>query len=461
MTLGQPLKFTETSNIPQDSAIYVGIDIGTTKVCVIIAKSIPNVGVNIIGLGTADSNNGISRGVIVNIENTTRAIQQAVEKAQQMSGVQIKSAVVGIAGDHIQVLHTKAVITTNNPNREITRADVQRLMDDSQQISLPSDRKILHTIPQSFVVDGQDGIKDPVGMSGLRVDADVHLVTAAGTYLQNIYRCCERAGIEVSGLVLEPIASAAAVLDEEEKDVGVAIIDIGGGTTDIAIYHNNVIRLTSSFGIAGKQVTDDIRAWLGITYAQAEKIKKDYGHCIEESIVRDEHFPVAKATRTPVEVSKSELCRIIQPRMEEIFEFAWGEISRSNMAPKLSGGVVITGGTANLRGADLLAQNIFGISVKLGIPNGIAERALAPEAMNPMYATAVGLILYAIEEGNKAEYLLQESVREEVPIRETTSYINSRIVQPKIQPQQVKSKKASDPNSGNFIKKVVDWFTKL
>ncbi|MBL8003875.1 MAG: cell division protein FtsA [Candidatus Kapabacteria bacterium] len=460
MTLSQTSNYTDTTTVPQDSAIYVGIDIGSTKVCVIIARSVPNVGVNIIGLGTADSNNGVLRGVIVNIENTTRAIQQAIEKAQQMSGVQVKSAVVGISGDHIQVLHTKAVITTNNPNREITRADVQRLMDDSQQISLSSDRKILHTIPQSFVVDGQDGIKDPVGMSGLRVDADVHLVTAAGTNLQNIYRCCERAGIEVSGLVLEPIASAAAVLDEEEKDVGVAIIDIGGGTTDIAIYHNNVIRLTSSFGIAGKQVTDDIRAWLGITYAQAEKIKRDFGHCIEESIVRDEHFPVIKTTRTPVEISKSELCRIIQPRMEEIFEFVWGEISRSNMAPKLSGGIVITGGTANLRGADLLAQHIFGISVKLGIPNGIAERALAPEAMNPMYATAVGLILYAIEEGKKAEYLLQESVREEIPIRETSSYINSRIVQPKVQ-QPIKQTKPTNQNNGNFIKKVVDWFTKL
>ncbi len=388
-----------SQSIDDDSRrdIIVGLDIGTTKVCVIVAAPDHDQNtVNILGVGMAESS-GLSRGVVVNIEKTVRSIELAVERAEMSSGVAIDEVVVGIAGDHIESFQTRNIVAISNTSSEITKADVSRLVEDARNIAIPSDRRILHMFPQDFIIDGQDGVTDPVGMSGVRMEANVHVVTGLVTAIQNIYRCVERAGLRVSELVLEPIASSHAVLDQAEKEVGVAIIDIGGGTTDIAIFEEGVIRHTAMFGIAGNKVTDDIRKGLGIIQTHAESIKLSYGHALQESIMRDEMFMIAGINgRKPMEATKSLLCQIIQPRMEEIFEFAFAEIKRSGFARNLSAGIVITGGCAQMRGAAELAEQVFGIPVKTGIPTGVIQGGLAPEVQSPMYATAVGLVLYAL-----------------------------------------------------------------
>ncbi len=377
--------------------IIVGLDIGTTKICVIVASpDRDGNAVDILGVGMAESS-GLNRGVVVNIEKTVRCIQTAVERAELSSGVSIRDVVVGIAGDHIESFQTRNIVAISNTSSEITAADVRRLVEDAHNIAIPSDRRIIHIFPQDFVIDGQDGITDPVGMSGVRMEANVHVVTGLVTAIQNIYRCVERAGLRVQDLVLEPIASSHAVLDQEEKEVGVALVDIGGGTTDIAIFEEGVIRHTAMFGIAGNKVTDDVKKGLGVIQNQAEAVKLTYGHALQESIMRDEMFMIPGINgRKPMEVTKSLLCQIIQPRMEEIFEFAFAEIRRSGYSRNLSAGVVITGGCSQMRGAAELAEQVFGIPVKTGIPGGTIRGGLAPEVQSPMYATAVGLVLYAL-----------------------------------------------------------------
>lgn len=377
--------------------ILVGLDIGTSKVCAIVAARDEDGsgGIHVLGIGHAPSE-GLNRGVVVNIEKTVRSIQRAVEGAQQQSGVIIESVSVGIAGDHIQSFPSRGVVTISNSDRVVTQLDVNRLLDDSKRVAMPSDRQILHVIPQEYIIDGQDGIFDPVGMSGLRMEANVHIVTGLVTAAQNIYRCVERAGLVVDDIVLEPLASGYSVLDEEEKEVGVALIDIGGGTTDIAIFEDNTIRHTAVVGIAGRMVTDDIRRGLGIIGEQAERIKREYGCALETMILNDEVFMIPGiGGRKPMEISKRTLCQIIQPRMEEILEFAMIELKKSGYLRRLSAGVVLTGGGALLRGSAELAQSVLGMPVKIGIPAGFGGAALAPEVESPVYATAVGLVIDA------------------------------------------------------------------
>lgn len=378
--------------------IIVGLDIGTTKVCAIVAApKREGKGLTILGIGESPSE-GLNRGVVVNIEKTIRSIQQAVQQAEQQSGVKMEDVIVGIAGDHIQSFPTMGIVGISNPEKEITRHDVERLLSETRKIALPSDRKILHIIPQDFIIDGQDGITDPVGMSGIRMEANVHVVTGLVTAAQNIYRCVERAGLNVRNLVLQPLASSYSVLDEEEKEIGVALIDIGGGTTDIAVFEGGIIRHTALFGIAGRQVTDDVRRGLGIIASQAERVKQEYGHAILSSIMRDEMFMIpGVGGRKPMEVTKSLLCEIIQPRMEELLEFALAEIRRSGYSQDLSAGIVLTGGGALLRGIDELACQVTGMPVKIGIPTSFGDGGLAPEIENPRYATGVGLIRYALK----------------------------------------------------------------
>ncbi len=377
--------------------IIVGLDIGTSKVCAIVAArdTDDSGGIHVLGIGHAPSE-GLNRGVVVNIEKTVRSIQRAVEQAQQQSGVTIESVSVGIAGDHIQSFPSRGVVTISNADRVVTQHDVNRLLDDSKRVAMPSDRQILHVIPQEYIIDGQDGIFDPVGMSGLRMEANVHIVTGLVTAAQNIYRCVERAGLTVDDIVLEPLASGHSVLDDEEKEVGVALIDIGGGTTDIAIFEDRTIRHTAVVGIAGRMVTDDIRRGLGIIGEQAERIKREYGCALESVILNDEIFMIPGiGGRKPMEISKRTLSQIIQPRMEEILEFAMIELKKSGYLRRLSAGVVLTGGGALLRGATELAQGVLGLPVKIGIPAGFGMSALAPEVESPIYATAVGLVIDA------------------------------------------------------------------
>lgn len=394
------------AEIEKRPEITVGLDIGTSKVCCLVASpdEKPN-SLNILGIGIAESE-GLNRGVVVNIDKTVRTIEKVIDQAEQQSGIKISECVVGIAGDHIQSFQGRGVVGISNPNKEITIKDVERVLEDTRNIKVPSERKILHVIPQDFIIDGQDGILDPVGMSGVRMEANVHIVTGLDTAIQNLYRCVERLGIQVKEIVLEPLASSFAVLDEEEKEVGVALVDIGGGTTDVAIFEENIIRFTSVFGIAGKQVTDDIRKGLGIISSQAERIKREYGHTHISSIQRDEVFMIPGiGGRKPLETSKTFLCQIIQPRMEEIFEFALSEIRRSGFASNLGAGVVITGGCSLLRGLEDLAQEVFGMPVKIGMPSSVSYSGLAPEIKNPVYSTCFGLALFGLKEfsGNIAD----------------------------------------------------------
>lgn len=433
--------------------ITVGLDIGTTKVCVVVASHDARTNrVDIIGTGVADCE-GLKRGVVTNISKTADAIKRAVEKAEQQSGFQIGKVVIGVSGDHIQTFPTRAIVTTST--HEITEADVRRLHYELRQLRITPDRRILHVIPQDYIIDDQDGISDPLGMSGKRLDANALVITASSTAVENIYRCADRVGLQVEGVVLQPLASAYAVLDEAEKEVGVALIDIGGGTTDIAVFRDNVLRFTSIIGIAGQKVTDDIVAVLGIRNVEAERIKLEYGHAVSDSIMREELFQVpGVGGRTPTEVSKSLLCQIIEPRMEEIYEFTLQEVMKSTLAHQLAAGVVITGGCALLRGSDALAQRVFRMPVKIGIPGGgLSVDGLAREVSNPMYATAVGLVLYAIKHRDEFEIADVNGVAR-VAMRNGTESTMATI-SPEPEPEPLPERKKG------VVEKVKDWFESL
>lgn len=378
--------------------VIVGLDIGTSKFCCLVASPDEKTKkLDILGIGISEAE-GLFRGVVVRIDNTVKTIQKVISDAEQQSGLKINEVIVGIAGDHIESYQSRGIIGISNINKEVSENDVERLLEESCKIAIPSDRRILHVIPQDYIIDGQDGIIDPIGMSGVRMEANVHIVTGLITAIQNIYKCVERSGIRVKDIVLEPLASSHAVLDNDEKEVGVALIDIGGGTTDIAIFEEGIVRFTSGFGIAGKQVTYDIKTGLGIIPSQAEKIKREYGHAYMNSIMHDDLFMVPGiGGRKPMEITKSYLCRIIQPRYEEIFEFALSEIRRSGYSGRLGAGIVLTGGSALVGGIDELAQEVFGMPVKIGIPSGVTYSGLVQEVENPMYSTAVGLVLHELK----------------------------------------------------------------
>ncbi|MFH1052592.1 MAG: cell division protein FtsA [bacterium] len=405
-------KPTPKNGTPVKQQISVGLDIGTSKVCALVASPGDRLNtLNILGIGITDSD-GLNRGVVVNIDRTVRTIKTVVDQAEQQSGCEIREVIVGIAGDHIESFQSRGIIGISNPTKEIRKSDVDRIIEECRNIKIPSERQILHVIPQEFIIDGQDGIIDPVGINGVRLEANVHVVTGLQTAIQNLYKCVERNNISVKAVVLEPLASSYAVLDSEEKEVGVALIDIGGGTTDIAIFEENIIRFTSVFGIAGKQVTDDIRKGLGIIAHQAEKLKRDYGHSFMDSIHKDDVFMIPGiGGRKPTEITKSQFARIIQPRMEEIFEFALAEIRRSGYAGSLGAGVVITGGTSLLRGTEGLAHEIFGMPVKIGKPSGITYSGLGPEVENPIYSTAVGLALYGLKD-RKTQTVIEQTKKD-------------------------------------------------
>lgn len=378
--------------------IVVGLDIGTTKICAIVGSIDSQGKLNILGVGKAVSE-GLNRGVVTNIEKTVNSIRQAIDEAQHMSGLEIKSVIVGIAGDHIQSFQSRGIITIGGPHHEISANDVNRLLADTRKIALPTDRQIIHVIPQQFIVDNQDGVTDPVGMTGIRLETNVHIITGLVTAIRNIERCVEKAGLKVDDLVLEPIASSLAVLTPEEKEVGVALLDIGGGTTDLAIFEDKTIRKTTVISIAGKMVTDDIRKGLGILQDQAENLKTEYGAAhISEIVSNDSILIEGISGRPPKEVGKSTLCQIIEPRMQEIFEIVRDEIEVAGYSRKLSAGLVITGGGSLIKGAATLAKEVTGLDVKIGIPSG-RFGGVFNEVVNPKYSTAIGLIIHGLNAG--------------------------------------------------------------
>jgi cell division protein FtsA len=375
--------------------IVVGVDIGTTKVCAVVAAEDDLGRVNILGMGVSESH-GLNRGVVVNIDKTVAAVQEAIHEAERAAGVEVRSVIVGIAGDHVQSFQSRGVVAISNRNGEITQQDVQRLLEDTMHVAMPADREILHVIPQEFIVDGQDGVADPVGMSGVRLEANVHIITGLVTAAKNIYRCIEKAGYEVADLVLEPLASSFSVLHEDEKEVGVALIDIGGGTTDIAVFEDNTIRHTAVIAVAGDKVTDDIRKGLGVMRDQAEQLKRQFGTALVDMAAPNEEITIPGIGGRPEKsIGRDTLAQVIQPRIEEILEIAAIEIKRSGYARHLSVGCVLTGGGALVPGTADLAAEVLGMEARIGRPMGLGG-GLVEEVSDPKFATGVGLVLYGM-----------------------------------------------------------------
>lgn len=380
--------------------VIVGLDLGTTKTCVIVGE-ITDQGVDIIGIGSYPSE-GLRKGVVVNIDSTVEAIKKAVDEAEHMSGCEISSVYAGIAGGHIKGQNSLGIVAVKG--REVDEEDVQRAIEASKAIAIPTDREILHTLPQNFIVDDQDGIRDPVGMSGVRLEAKVHIVTGAVTSIQNIVKSVNRVGLEINEIILEQIASSEAVLSKDEKDLGVALIDIGGGTTDIAVFTAGSIKHTAVLPVGGNYLTSDIATGLRTPLADAEKIKIKYGCAFSALIAKEETIEVPSVGgREPREVSRQILGRIVAPRMEEILTLAYKEIVKSGYEDILAAGVVLTGGAALLEGITELAEQIFNMPVRRGCPTGIG--GLNDMVNSPMYATGVGLVLYGSKHISKNAFI--------------------------------------------------------
>ncbi|MBK6290436.1 MAG: cell division protein FtsA [Ignavibacteria bacterium] len=428
--------------------IHVGLDIGTTKVCAVVTAFDPvRKVVEVLGAGMAECD-GLKRGVVTNINKTADAIKVAIDRAEQQSGYKLARVVIGVSGEHISTFETRGIVTTRTS--EISEDDVRRLHDELAQVNVTPDRRILHVIAQDYIIDGQDGISDPLGMSGRRLEANALVITASAAAVENVYKCANRAGLHVDAVVLQSMASALAVLDDAEREVGVAVVDIGGGTTDLAIYKDNVLRSVSVIGLAGQRVTDDIVTVLGIRNNDAEQIKVDHGHAISDSILRDEHFQVpGVGGRRPSELSKTILCQVIEPRMEEIFEFVLQRIHDSGLAHQLAAGIVITGGCSDLRGADMLAQRTFRLPVNKGLPRGFSHEGLAREVTTPVHATAVGLALYSIEHEDEFEEQHSGSVINSAPVAAPT-------------PQHQPAASVEPPSQKKgLLQNVKDWFENL
>ncbi|HEY3346475.1 MAG TPA: cell division protein FtsA [Nitrospirota bacterium] len=374
--------------------IIVGLDIGTTKICAVVGEVKEDGRVDVIGIGSNPSR-GLRKGVVVNIESTVESIKKAVEEAELMAGVEINAVYAGIAGGHIKSFNSRGYIPIKN--REITKDDVERVIDAAKAVAIPLDREVLHVLPQEFTIDDQDGIKEPLGMSGVRLEADVHIVTGAITSAQNIVKSCGRAGLDVLDIVLEPLASSHAVLSSDEKELGVAVVDVGGGTTDLAIFLEGGIYHTAVIAIGGNHLTNDIAVGLRTPAAEAEKIKKKYGCAMTRLVREEEKIEVASVGgRAPRELSRQVLSEIIEPRMEEIFGLVLKEIRRTGFEERIAAGVVITGGSAILEGVPELAENIMGMPARRGLPANVG--GLVDIVNSPMYATGVGLVLFGAQQ---------------------------------------------------------------
>jgi len=384
-----------------------GLDIGTTKICALIAEVDERNQIKIIGMGNAPSE-GLRRGVVINLDRTVQSILRAKEEAERMAGVEIKSVYAGIAGDHIRSVNGRGVVAVSGEDHIISTEDKRRVIDAAKAVALPFDREIIHILPQEFIVDDQRGIDDPIGMSGVRLEAEVHIVTGAVTSAQNICRCIERAGMGVHDLVLEPLASSYSTLTDDEKNLGVAVLDIGGGTTDIAMFYEGCIRHTAIVGLGGRNVTNDLAHGLRTPLDQAEAIKIAHGSAIHLEHEREEVFDVpGVGGRVSRKISRNVLVDIIQPRAEEILSLANNEIKKSDYVHLMTSGAVLTGGCAMLPGLVELAEEIFNMPVKLGTPNSV--KSVTDEVYKPNHATGVGLILYGFHNKATAGHLLVES----------------------------------------------------
>jgi cell division protein FtsA len=378
---------------PADDLI-VGLDIGTTKVCAVIGQlAEPSGEIEIIGVGSTPSR-GLRRGVVVNIDKTIKSILTAVEEAEMMSGREVAGVYAGIAGGHIEGLNSRGVVAVSSRDREIAQEDVNRVVDAARAIAIPMDREIIHVIPQEFIVDQQGGITDPIGMVGVRLEAEVHIITGSVTSIQNVVKCANRAGFKVYDIALEPLASSKAVLTNDEKELGVLLIDLGGGTTDVLVHLNGAPYHTSVIALGGDQVTSDISIVLKTPLEAAERIKTESGCCFLPMVEGSEDVVTIPGVggRLPESVRTTDVARIIQPRMTEIFGLVRAELDKRNLLQLLGGGVVLTGGGALIRGAGELAREVFGLPTRVGYPLRLG--GLVEEYQSPVYATGVGLVLY-------------------------------------------------------------------
>jgi cell division protein FtsA len=379
--------------------MIVGLDIGTSKVVAIVGEINAEGGLNIVGIGRHRSR-GLRKGAVVNIESTVQSIQRAVEEAELMAGCRIHSVYAGIAGSHIRSMNSHGIVAIRD--REVYAADIERVIDAAQAVAIPADQKILHILPQEFIIDSQEGVKEPLGMSGVRLEAKVHLVTCATNAYQNIEKCIKRCGLEVDEIILEQLASSYSVLTEDEKELGVCVIDIGGGTTDIAIFTEGAIRHTGVIPIAGDQVTNDIAMALRTPTDFAEELKIKYACALSQLASPDEMIKVpGVGERAPRELSRQALADVVEPRYDELFHLIQAELRHSGYADMLAAGIVLTGGTSKMEGVVELAEEIFHMPVRIGMPYEVS--GLVDIVRNPTYSTGVGLLLYGMKQALERE----------------------------------------------------------
>ncbi len=381
-------------------SLIVALDIGTSKIVVIVAEAAPDgTGFEVIGLGQHPSR-GLKRGVVVNIESTVNSIQRALEEAELMANVKIREVITGIAGSHVKSFNSHGMVAIKD--KEVAPMDVERVLETARAVSIPTDQQILHILTQEFIIDGQEDVREPVGMSGVRLEVKVHIVTGAVSAAQNIMKCVRRCGLEVRDLILQPLASASAVLTEDEKDLGVCLVDIGGGTTDLAVFVQGAIRHTAVIPIAGDQITNDIAMALRTPTAAAEEIKMAHGCALRQMADADQLVEVpGVGDRGPRQLSRHTLAEVIEPRVEELFTLIQAELRRSGFEELLSSGIVLTGGSSAMSGMLELGEEIFHMPVRVGVPN--YRGGLSEVVRNPRFATGMGLLISGFEQHQKAQ----------------------------------------------------------
>jgi len=377
----------------EERKLLVGLDIGTSKVVTIVGEISPENVLEVIGIGSNPSR-GLKRGVVVNIESTVQSIQRAIEEAELMAGCEIHTVYSGIAGSHVRSLNSHGIVAIRD--KEVSASDVDRVIDAARAVAIPADQKVLHVLPQEFLIDSQEGIREPIGMSGVRLEAKVHLVTGAVSAAQNIVKCIQRCGLDVEDVVLEQLASSHAVLTEDEKELGICLVDMGGGTTDIAVFCGGAIQHTAVIPIAGDQVTNDIAVSLRTPTQYAEEIKIKYACALSQLANVDETIEVPSVgDRPPRRLARQTLAEVVEPRYEELFSLVRDELRRSGFEELIAAGIVLTGGCAKMEGAIELAEEIFHVPVRLGVPQYVG--GLSDVVRNPIHATGVGLLLYGKE----------------------------------------------------------------
>lgn len=442
----------------KNQGIIVGLDIGTTKIAVIVGRKNDHGKVEILGYGKVPSI-GVKRGVVSNIENTIKSIKEAVEEASLKSGVEINVVNVGIAGQHIKSLQHRGSMIRDNNDTEVSQADIDKLCNSMYNLNMNPGEEILEVIPQEFSIDREHGIRQPKGMSGNQLEANFHIIIGQTAAAKNIYKCVRRAGLEVSELILEPFASAEAVLSEEEKEAGVVLVDIGGGTSDIAIFHEGIIRHTAVIPLGGEIVTDDVKEGCSIIKKHAEELKIKFGSALA-SENKDEEIVAIPGLRgrAPKEISLKNLANIIQARMEEIIEHIFYEIRNSGYEKKLIGGIVLTGGGAMLKHTAQLSEFMTGLDTRIGYPNEHLAKDVPPEMASPMYATSIGLVIVGVERYERETAKLKELEPEPVPEASTPATEK--------EPKQKKERKrkVKDPSLAGkkfteaFLEKIKNWF---